>query len=501
MQQRRSCLPAATTALACAALSRRPTALAVARGVLLPAVLMLSVVWAFAGTLDACFTQDDWWFLEAIRRPWPDRAMLGGALVPDFVRPLSTYWWPLANQTLFGLEPWGFHLTQLAVLAATVHALYRALLAITGLALPAALGTALYGFCQVHPFTLGWISGSIDGLAACGYAHALWALTAFWRGTGPRWPVWLAFLLGLLAKEHAIALPAAAFLAGRLRRSGVQPDDVGHGDVRPGGGQELDVRDDLRLWCGFAVVAIAFAGFWLTMTRGAVPTTHGTFGFDLGRLVVVLRDSVVVANPWTPHDGDHSRAWAMLPLLLAGLVAAQRRRAAVPQLGFALALWLLPAAVFVFTKRPESMQRYYAHFSVFGLALLVALLAAGVRHRSLAAIVAVLGLVHTGAAVHLARTLVAQHRSPSLFLAGRSGAVQAQLERLLAEPGLREVWFLGVDGALWWAMGKGGQLRVMFPHLTATFDGHEAPLPADAVSTPQRLVLRAAAGDTFAIVR
>lgn len=458
---------------------------------LLPALLVLAVLWTFAGTLDAYFTQDDWWFLEAIQRPWPDRAMLGGALVPDFVRPLPTYWWPLANRALFGLQSWGFHLTQLLVLGATVHALFRALLATTGRGLPAALGTSLYGFCQVHPFTLGWISGSIDGLAACGYAHALWAIAAFWRGTGPRWPAWLAFLLALLAKEHAIALPAAAFLAARIRPSGVP-----HDDTRPAG-----QRDDVRLWCGFAAVTIAFAAFWLAMTRGAAPTTEGTFGFDLGRLVVVLRDSVVVVNPWTPHDGDHTRGFALLPLLLAGLVAVQRRRAAVPQLGFALALWLLPAAVFVFTKRPAMLQPYYAHFSVFGLALLVALLAAGVHRRHFVLLLTLLGLVHAVAAVQLARTLVAQHRAPSLFLAARSGAVQPQLERLLAAPGLREVWLFGVDEGLWWAMGKGGQLRVLFPQLTATFDGHEAPLPADAVSTPQRLVLRLGAGDTFAVVR
>lgn len=466
-------------------LSRRPKALAVARGALLPAVLVAAVCWAFAGTLDAYFTQDDWWFLEAVRRPWPDRAMLGGALLPDFVRPLSTYWWPFANHMVFGMEAWGFHLTQLLLLGATVHAVFRALLATTGRALPAALGTSLYGFAQVHPFTLGWISGSIDGLAACGYAHALWALAAVRNGCPHRWPVWLAFLLALLAKEHAIALPAAAFLAARIRSTGERHDDV---------------PDGFRLWCGFAVVTFAYAGFWFVMTRGAPPTV-GTFGFDLGRLSVVLRDSVVVVNPWTPHDGDHPRALALLPILVAGLVALQRRCVVMPQLVFALGLWLVPALVFVFTKRPENLQAYYAHFSVFGLALLVALLVAGLRHRGLVVLAAVLGLVHGIAAADLSRRLVAQGRSPSLFLARRSGAVQPQLEQLLAGPNLREVWFLGVDGALWWAMGKGGQLRVMFPQLVATFDHHEASLPADAISTPERLVLRAGPGDTFTVVR
>lgn len=462
---------------------------------LLPAFLLLAVAWTFVGTLDASFTQDDWWFLEAIQRPWPDRAMLGGALLPDFVRPLSTYWWPLANEALFGLRSWGFHLTQLLVLLATVHALHRALLATTGQALPAALGTSLYGFCQVHPFTLGWISGSIDGLAACGYAHALWALAARRNGATARWPAWLAFAAALLAKEHAIVLPAAAFLASRLRPLAPRPIGLQAHEVHPD-----DVPGDRRLWVGFTVVTVAYVGFWLAMTQGAAPTTDGTFGFRLSRLFVVLRDSVALANPWANPE-DARRAWALLPLLLAGLIAVQRRRLAVPQLVFALALWLLPALVFVFTRRPAVLQPHYAHFSMFGLALLVALLAAGVRRRSVAVLVAGLGLVHTGASIHLARTLVAEARTPTLRMARRCAVVQPQLERLLAEPGRREVWLLGVDADLWWAMGKGGQLRVLFPHVAATFDGHEVQLPADAVSTPQRLVLRLGAGDTFAIVR
>lgn len=471
-------------------MARRPTAVAIARVALLPALLLLAVAWTFVGTLDASFTQDDWWFLEAIQRPRPDRAMLGGALLPDFVRPLSTYWWPLANEVLFGLRPWGFHLTQLLVLLATVHALYRALLATTGRALPAALGTSLYAFCQVHPFTLGWISGSIDGLAACGYAHALWALAARRNGATARWPAWLVFAAALLAKEHAIVLPAAAFLASRLRPIGPQAHEP-HPD---------DVPRDRRLWVGFAVVTVAYVGFWLAMTQGAAPTTDGTFGFRSSRLFVVLRDSVALANPWANPE-DARRAWALLPLLLAGLVALQRRRLAVPQLEFALALWLLPALVFVFTRRPAVLQPHYAHFSMFGLAWLVAMLAASVRRRSGAVLVAVLGIVHTGASLHLARTLVAEASTPTLRMARRCAVVQPQLERLLAEPVWREVWLLGVDADLWWAMGKGAQLRVLFPHVAATFDGHEVQLPADAVSTPQRLVLRAAAGDTFAIVR
>lgn len=476
-------------------MARRPTAVVIARVVLLPAILMLAVAWTFAGTLDADFTQDDWWFLEAIRRPWPDRAMLGGALLPDFVRPLSTYWWPLANEALFGLRPWGFHLTQLLVLLATVHALYRALLATTGLALPAALGTSLYGFCQVHPFTLGWISGSIDGLAACGYAHALWALAARRNGAAARWPAWLAFATALLAKEHAIVLPVAAFLASRLQPIALGPIGQQAHESHPD-----DVPGDRRLWVGFAAVTVAYVGFWFAMTHGAAPTTDGTFGFRLSRLFVVLRDSVALSNPWANPE-DARRAWALLPLLLAGLVAVQRRRLAVPQLVFAMGLWLLPALVFVFTKRPVALQPHYAHFSMFGLALMVALLAAGVRRRSVAALVAVLGLAHTVASVHLARTLVADARTPTLRMARRCAAVQPQLERLLAEPGVRDVWLFGVDTDLWWAMGKGAQLRVLFPQVPAIYDGHQVQLPADAVSTPQRLVLRLAAGDTFAVVR
>ncbi len=60
--------------------------------------------------------------------------------------------------------------------------------------------------------------------------------------------------------------------------------------------------------------------------------------------------------------------------MLAGVAWALRRSAAgaTGHLALAAMLWVLPAAIFVFTVYPWWLQLYYSHFSVIGLALLLA---------------------------------------------------------------------------------------------------------------------------------
>lgn len=458
---------------------------------------MLLTLWTFVGTLDVAFTQDDFWLLNTARAPWPNGCMLRGSL-PDYVRPLSTYWWQAANVAVWGLEPRGHHAALLALLAATVHALFRALHTTTGSLLAAALGTLVYGLCQVHAFTLGWIAGAIEGLAACGFAHALWALARHREGLGSAWPAWLAVLLAMLAKEPAVIVPVAAFVAATIRpgRDVARVDDVTRGR---------------RLWLGFAVVTAAYLALWFWLMRGTLtaPGAPGTFGPSLVRPAVVLRDAVVLANPWTPHDEPAVNAWVALPFALVALTLWQRRTWRVPQVWFAALLCVLPAAIFGLTRRPEFLQRYYGHFSVFGLALLVALAACRLlANRTGAArvwrVLVLLGLcaVHAWTAAGLGRTLVAERRSPPLSEGVRSGAAWRSLQPLLQGNPAREVWLLDVDDNLWWALGKGWQLRVFFPHVEPHFDGHAGErLPPGAATDERRLVLRRSPDDTFTVVR
>ncbi len=182
------------------------------------ATALLAIGWAaltafaFAGTLDAFFAQDDFWLLQAAQQPLPHRGMFAGTL-PDYVRPLTTFWFPWCNVRLFGLDPLGHHLTLLLVHAAATGMLFLALRRWTGSLLGACLGAAIYALSEVHLVTLGWLAGAGDPLCALGMSVALWAIAA-----ERPWTAVAGVVFALLSKEHAAVLPVAfAATAGTMR--------------------------------------------------------------------------------------------------------------------------------------------------------------------------------------------------------------------------------------------------------------------------------------------
>jgi hypothetical protein len=84
----------------------------------------------YRGILSVFFVQDDFWFLEAAQKPWPFKTMFLGVL-PDYWRPLSTYWITLFNLKLWGLNPFGHHLTFLIIFSVTAIVLNQFLMKIT----------------------------------------------------------------------------------------------------------------------------------------------------------------------------------------------------------------------------------------------------------------------------------------------------------------------------------------------------------------------------------
>jgi hypothetical protein len=132
----------------------------------------------------------------------------------NFYRPLFLLWMRL-NYVLFGLRPWGWHLTTLlAHLGATffVYALVRTLLADGVAALFAAL---VFGLHPIHIEAVAWVSGVPEPLLA------LFLLPSFLchlraRNHPGSSRAWLAaslilYALAMLVKETAIVLPLIIF--------------------------------------------------------------------------------------------------------------------------------------------------------------------------------------------------------------------------------------------------------------------------------------------------
>ncbi len=135
---------------------------------------------------------------------------------PDF--PYLHYWRPLTLFTFFtdyklwGLNPTGFHLTNILLNAFNAILIFLIFYSISGKTLPPLFIALLFSIHPTHPETTAWISGRTDLLAAFSIFSALLFLVLFLKKK--KWPLYalslLFFTLGLLSKENAALFPLAA---------------------------------------------------------------------------------------------------------------------------------------------------------------------------------------------------------------------------------------------------------------------------------------------------
>lgn len=177
-----------------------------------PALLLAGLAALYAGALGNGFINDDYLFLEEVRRRGLLDAVLHPAGLGNFFRPLSREVWFAMLGPLTGGQPLLFHVAQFALFAAAL-VLLADLLAVFApprprLVAPAALaGLLLYALLPFQFVNLAWVSCSQDLLALIG---ALGALALYRRGRIV--PAVLAYAAATLAKESALPLPGVLFL-------------------------------------------------------------------------------------------------------------------------------------------------------------------------------------------------------------------------------------------------------------------------------------------------
>ncbi len=174
----------------------------------LPAVLGLI---GYGFVLHDFFLADDFSMLlyASSARSWTAVFSQGGPWDEQWIRPLGLLAWWL-NLQLFGLEPFGYHLFNLAF-----HVLNAALLAwlvfvLTGHALSGTIAGAAFAVLPNHPEAVTWISGRFDVLATSGVLASLLAWTRYLGVDGKPWQLALAILAyvgALLSKEMALCAP------------------------------------------------------------------------------------------------------------------------------------------------------------------------------------------------------------------------------------------------------------------------------------------------------
>ncbi|MEN6458824.1 MAG: hypothetical protein ABFC63_07830 [Thermoguttaceae bacterium] len=463
--------------------------------------LAMAVVLSYWRVLDTFFVQDDFGLLVAARNPMPNAEMLRGSC---FFRPLSTYWLTLLNVSLFGLQWFYHHAIHLLMFLATVVALFGWLRSMAKSTIAALCGAALYAFSKTHLYTLAWIAGGIDVSAALCFVLCLWMIDRCLHspiGTrASRWlPVGVAvtFAGALLCKESCIVLPPAYLAWIAVRRI------AGRRPFQP---------VELKLAAILVVLAAIYLPCW-RQASSVVGSPAGRFQCDLRRGEKVLRDSVIAVVPARESQLPVRPWWLLAPCAMAGTAWALRRKTTdvAEHLTLAIALWTLPAAIFVFTVYPWWLQLYYSHFSVIGLALLtavtVAAIEAWIAERPIARPVAigvsvVLLAVWVGFGARTIRCGIRLRESPALRQAAYSRAAYERLAPELKNGQYRRVVLLGVSDLMWASVHDGNMFRVFFPGVHLDCDGRDGyQSPSGERTGPTTLVVRQKALDDMVIVR
>ncbi len=141
---------------------------------------------------------------------------VGWAFVTDkalYFHPL-TWMSHMLDCSLYGLNPWGHHLTSLLFHTAASVLLFLALRILTGALWPSAAVAALFAVHPLHVESVAWIAERKDVLSAFFWMQALGAygLYARRRGAVRYAAVVAAFVLGLMSKPMVVTLPFVLLL-------------------------------------------------------------------------------------------------------------------------------------------------------------------------------------------------------------------------------------------------------------------------------------------------
>ncbi|MGH7403351.1 MAG: tetratricopeptide repeat protein, partial [Candidatus Rokuibacteriota bacterium] len=312
-----------------------------------PLLVVLVAAAAYAATLGYDLVWDDTLLIQQSWRlhHWRELPSLLTSHFWSEVGEASHYYRPLVTLTFFldmqvwGLRPFGFHLTNVLAHAAVTLAVLAVARRATGGELAAAICALVFALHPLHTESVSFVSGRTDVIATLFF---LLALLAYDRGRDRdrrSWAAWSlgAYLLALLAKEVAITLPIVLVLWDRLVRG--------------------DLQNRRALWraaaryAPYGAVTGLYLGLRVFALGGFVDSSAGAWGPLLARALTTLK--IVAAYVWItivpyPTSTYHAIVPETVPpgltwwLAAAGLVGAFAATAwavrRAPAAGFG-ALW------------------------------------------------------------------------------------------------------------------------------------------------------------------
>jgi tetratricopeptide (TPR) repeat protein len=303
----------------------------------LPAVVVVALaVAAFARTVGHAFLfWDDRGFIAEnhliVHPSAADLLTLWTRPLLDLYAPLTYSVWALLSAVV-GATPWAFHLTNIALHAASawlVFALLRDLLD-EGDVGPALAGALVFAVHPIQTEAVAWASETKDLLSALLSLVALRAWAGFRSrgGRGAHLRASLAFAGALLAKPSAVVTPLLVLVLDRIvwRRSwrdsltSLAPWFAAAAVVALVAARAQPAAEHLRvvppLWLrpAIALDALGFYGWKLLLPLGLAP--------DYGRTAERLWTAGVLAWSWIPAAAVLALAWLLrkqAPALAAGV--------------------------------------------------------------------------------------------------------------------------------------------------------------------------------------
>jgi protein O-mannosyl-transferase len=246
--------------------------------VLVPVVILSATFISYAGTLALGFVFDDhvlivtndsirsWRYLPAYftSHIWSFRYP---HLLANYYRPLFLVWLRL-NDMLFGLHPWGWHLTSVLAHLGVTYLVYRLCLRLTRDVWVAGTAGLLFGLHPVHAEAVADITSIQEPLSTL---FILGALLAFCRSQESCSARWLSGSLlmsaaALLSKESGMVVPILI---------GAYAWTWGEVDGGEAAAQNLAVRFLHR----FRAAAVASLPFWAVIVAYVPLRIHALKGF------------------------------------------------------------------------------------------------------------------------------------------------------------------------------------------------------------------------------
>jgi hypothetical protein len=339
-------------------------------------VLIVAIAFGFGRSVRSYFVGDDFAYVgkflgtSILSLPrffvheWSE-GMWGAPLLE--LRPVAALSFILDGQ-LWGANPTGYHLTNLLLHLACsglVMLITRAVL-IDGW-LPAAAAGLIFALHPVHVEPVIWITGRVDTISTLAYLLAIYGLLRFRSNATWYWLAvsWLAYGVGIFAKEAALTLPLMALLC-----------EIFHVPKTA----RWTMARAVAPYLGWGAIALVYYYCRTTAVGsglGAPAIPYGTLGFWQG---AAQRQLYYLGQLFWPAqralsfaDAERARAlpiWLMLlvtiiTLSILWLALDRHRTTREPRVGvFFGVVWFLTATIPLLITYPSARHLYLASAGV-----------------------------------------------------------------------------------------------------------------------------------------